>query len=420
MEDPSLRPVRLAVLFDQHIHEGGGYQQALNAALVVQGLSPDLVEPVFFTTLPDNVPTLNRYGIPAQSLRFSRLREISMMARRQITHPAWMILVKRLLGANTFETFFTRQGFDLLYFLAPTALAANLEHLNYIIPVWDFCHRDDPEFPEVRLDWEFEVRERFYHRILPKATAVLVDAESSRGHACGRYGLDPERVHVMPFAPAPGTRISEDDYQAGFIDIGRKYALSVPYVFYPAQFWAHKNHVYLLQGLKRLADRFGHRIGAIFAGGDKGNLAYVKEMTSRLGLTETIRFAGFVPDQEMPYLYRQSVALVMPSYFGPTNLPPLEAFALGVPVLYPDKAGLREQAVSAALLMNLQDPDSLARHLNDLLTQPELRRRLVMDGHSRLIELDACDRPKVLDGILRDFQARCATWRSLADMRRLN
>jgi glycosyltransferase involved in cell wall biosynthesis len=113
----------------------------------------------------------------------------------------------------------------------------------------------------------------------------------------------------------------------------------------------------------------------------------------------------------MPYLYRQSLALVMPSYFGPTNLPPLEAFALGVPVLYPDKAGLREQVGAAALLMDLRDPDSLATHLNDLLSQPELRHRLVTDGHNRLIELDALDRIKILERILRDFHARRATWR---------
>ena len=102
----------------------------------------------------------------------------------------------------------------------------------------------------------------------------------------------------------------------------------------------------------------------------------------------------------------------MPSYFGPTNLPPLEAFALGVPVLYPDKAGLREQVGTAALLMDLQDPDSLATHLNDLLTQPALRQLLVTAGRNRLLELDAIDRKKILERILRDFQARCATWRT--------
>lgn len=407
-----MRPVRLGVLFDQHIHEGGGYQQALNAALVVKGIDPKLVEPVFFTTLPDTVPTLASFGIEARPLRFSLPQRLIRQARRAISHPSWMILVKRWLGENAFEAFFTRQGIDLLYFLSPTVLAVELERLNYIATIWDFCHRDDPEFPEVRLDWEFEVRERFYRRVLPKAAAVLVDAESSRVHACRRYGLDPERVQVMPFAPAPGTRIAKDEYEAGFIDIGRKYALSVPYVFYPAQFWAHKNHVYLLRGLQRLAERFGQRVGAIFAGGDKGNLALVKVMAERLGLIERIRFAGFVPNDEMPYLYRQSVALVMPSYFGPTNLPPLEAFALGVPVLYPDKAGLREQVGTAALLMDLQDPDSLATHLNDLLTQPALRHLLVTAGRNRLLELDAIDRKKILERILRDFQARCATWRT--------
>ncbi len=265
-----MRLVRLGVLFDQQIHEGGGYQQALTAALTVKEINPALAEPVFFTPLPDTVPTLASFGIDAQPLRFSLPQRLIRLARRAISHPSWMILIKRWLGENAFEAFFTRQGIDLLYFLSPTGLAVELERLNYIATIWDFCHRDDPEFPEVRLDWEFEVRERFYHRVLPKATAVLVDAESSRIQACQRYGLDPERVQVMPFAPAPGTRITEDDYEAGFIDIGRNYALSDPYVFYPAQFWAHKNHVYLLRGLQRLAERFGQRVGAIFAGGDKG------------------------------------------------------------------------------------------------------------------------------------------------------
>ena len=406
-----MRPVKLGVLLDQQIHEGGGYQQALNAAQVVRGLNPELVEPVFFTTFRDNVAALSRLGIPAQYLGFSLFGQAVLKARRLLSHPAWLILVKRLLGENAFERVFTRQEIDLVYFLSPSGRAADLEQLNYITTIWDFCHRDDPEFPEVRRDWEFEIRERLYRRILPKATAVLVDAEISRSHACHRYGLDPERVLVMPFAPAPGTRIDAATYQAAYIDIGQKYALPVPYVFYPAQFWAHKNHVYLLQGLKRFAERFGHPIGAIFAGGDKGNLSRVKELVATLGLSDRIRFAGFVPNEEMPYLYRQSLALVMPSYFGPTNLPPLEAFSLGVPVLYPDKAGLGEQVGSAALLMDLQDPNSLATHLHHLITQPSLRAELVAAGHRLLNRIDGIDRTMILEKILRDFQHRCATWR---------
>ena len=79
-------------------------------------------------------------------------------------------------------------------------------------------------------------------------------------------------------------------------------------------------------------------------------MSYVRSHAARLSLEERIKFIGFVGNEEIPELYRQSIALVMPSYFGPTNLPPLEAFQLGVPVLYPDKAGLRDQVGNAALL----------------------------------------------------------------------
>jgi glycosyltransferase involved in cell wall biosynthesis len=189
-----------------------------------------------------------------------------------------------------------------------------------------------------------------------------------------------------------------------------KYNLDMPYVFYPAQFWAHKNHVYLLEGLRILEELYGICIGAIFSGGDQGNLAYVHSYARRLNLEDRVRFIGFVDNEEIPELYRQSVALVMPSYFGPTNLPPLEAFELGVPVLYSDKVGLRDQVGDAALLMDLKDPASLANHLKNLIDDPQLRMRLIVAGNERLKFFDSMDRIGVLTRVLEDFRWRRLTW----------
>ena len=79
-------------------------------------------------------------------------------------------------------------------------------------------------------------------------------------------------------------------------------------------------------------------------------------MTKKYNLEDQVRFTGFVSNEEINYLYSQSLALVMPTYFGPTNIPPLEAFKLNVPVLYSDLPGLRDQVNDAALLLNLNDP----------------------------------------------------------------
>ena len=214
----------------------------------------------------------------------------------------------------------------------------------------------------------------------------------------------------MPFSPAFGTTINEFAHQNKTFDVRLKYNLNCQYIFYPAQFWSHKNHIYLLEGLKFLKEKYGQDVGVIFSGGEKGNLKYIMQQVERSGLSDRVRFAGFVPNEEIPYLYRQSLALVMPTYFGPTNLPPLEAFCLGVPVLYPDRPGLREQVGNAALLMDLDHPSSMAAHLDTLITNPIVRDNLVTMGYRKLAELTDERRVDTLINIFKRYQSIRTCW----------
>jgi glycosyltransferase involved in cell wall biosynthesis len=100
----------------------------------------------------------------------------------------------------------------------------------------------------------------------------------------------------------------------------------------------------------------------------------------------------------------------MPSYFGPTNLPPLEAFHLGVPVLYSDKQGLRDQVGEAALLMDLKDPNSMALHLKNLIEKKQLREQLIKSGYERLKYFESYDRVEILKSIIQDFRWRRFCW----------
>ena len=92
--------------------------------------------------------------------------------------------------------------------------------------------------------------------------------------------------------------------------------------------------------------------------------SFIEDHTKIMNLEDRVRFAGFVSDKELVSLYLQSVALVMPTYFGPTNIPPLEAFKLKVPVIYSDLLGSKEQAGKAALYLVLNDPQSLVLNLD--------------------------------------------------------
>jgi glycosyltransferase involved in cell wall biosynthesis len=307
------------------------------------------------------------------------------------------------------EAILLKRKIDLVYFLSPSSWALDFEELNYITTVWDLSHRDDMEFPEVRAYRNFEARELCYRGTLPKAVGVVVDSDLGKKNVIHRYGLDENRVHIIPFSPPPQFNdvIKERSEK---IDIRKTYSSDLPYVYYPAQFWAHKNHIYLLEGLKRLEQKHGIILAAIFSGSDWGNLEHVKQYAMKLGIADRVKFLGFVENELVVQLYKQSVALVMPTYFGPTNLPPLEAFKIGVPVLYSDKSGMREQVADAALLMDLNNPDNMAQSLADLITNKKLSKRLVSNGKKVLQNLNHTDRATVLALIIKDFKCRRKCW----------
>jgi glycosyltransferase involved in cell wall biosynthesis len=405
-----MRALNLAVFFEHELKAGGNYQQSLNNLLLINKLTSEKIKVTFVTTRKKNIKTLRKFGIQSIFYSPNKFSFFWMKVRQNLPLILYQIL-RNFEEKNHLERYLGRQKIDLVYFTSQSKLATYLESLNYIFTLFDLCHRDHPEFPEVSSYRVFEQRELAFQKNLARAVAVFVDSELGKNNAVLRYGLDYKRVHVLPFGPSSAVAVTDKAYQKCFIDIKKKYDLDCDYVFYPAQFWAHKNHVYILQGLKILEQDENIIIGAIFAGGDQGNLDYIKKLVINFGLQKRIRFAGFVKNEEMPYLYKQSLALVMPSYFGPTNLPPLEAFSLGVPVLYSDFPGFREQVGDAALLIDLLDPKNLALQLKRLLQDLGLRNNLIRKGQNRLHEITSdADRLNILNKVLQDYQVRRFCW----------
>jgi glycosyltransferase involved in cell wall biosynthesis len=138
----------------------------------------------------------------------------------------------------------------------------------------------------------------------------------------------------------------------------------------------------LLAALASLRER-GITERLVLCGSDRGGRDKINAAIRTLGLSDQISIIGFVESAELGALYRGAAALVMPSYFGPTNLPPLEAWAVGTPVIYPE--AFKAQAGDAAILFDYDDPRSLADAIVTLRTDGT-RERLRAAGHLRLAQ----------------------------------
>jgi glycosyltransferase involved in cell wall biosynthesis len=395
--------MKIGIVFDGDLYVGGGFQYQKAILNLVKDLKYKY-EFVVFTFSPENEKYLRSIGFKTITLKHKILDKIKRFILRL---DSFSFLLTKINLICNFEKQLEKEGIDLVYFLQPSSLALDLVKHNYIITVWDLCHRDYPEFPEVSFNKEFERREILYTKALKKAVAIITDSETGKQNIIRRYVIDQDRVYTLPFLP------SVNVYNENNIDVKEKYRINTEYyIYYPAQFWAHKNHVYIIDAIAILKNK-GIYLTAMFSGSDKGNLKYVLEYAKRMNVSDLVKYIGFAPEDEIYSLYKNALAIVMPTYFGPTNIPPLEAFEIGVPVIYPDLPGLKEQVGDAALLVDLNNPNTLAYHLENLIKSEELRQELIKKGRDRLNEIKIIDRISVLEKIFSNYKLKLKCWKNI-------
>lgn len=240
--------------------------------------------------------------------------------------------------------------------------------------VHDLMHRYERRFPEIGHPLEVRRRDYHYAQTCRWAKGVLVDSAVGKTQLCESYRVDPDDVHVLPFiAPkymhAPGP-------PPGFEE---RYRLPERFIFYPAQFWEHKNHKGLIRAVHHLRDQLPD-LKLVLVGSKKNGFGSTARLVQELDLEAMVTFLGYVPEADMPELYRRARAMVMPTFCGPTNIPPLEAFATGCPVALSGVYGMPEQVGDSALLFDPNSLASMAGAIHQLWTDDRLARELAEKG----------------------------------------
>lgn len=283
---------------------------------------------------------------------------------------------------------------EIMWFLQPRHPVVDIP---FVTTVWDLAHRMMPMFPEVRsTGWTWEGREAFYSQTLPRAAYVISGTAEGKRQIHDFYKIPQSLTKVFPL-PTPSFALRSASEPTGDPPTPR------PFLFYPAQFWPHKNHVLILHALKRLHERQKDKLVVVFAGSDKGNLQFVERKAAELGLQDCAIFPGFVSREELISYYCHALALVFPTFFGPDNLPPLEAFALGCPVIASDIPGAREQLGDAALLVDPTDDEAWVQAIIRVMTDQATRKDLILKGSARARQWSSNDYAYAIDDLISQF-----------------
>ena len=253
-------------------------------------------------------------------------------------------LINKLLNPNI--NLIKKLNCDFWLYPYPDLLSYQMG-FRYIAPIHDLMHIYEKGFPEMSSFLRSKIRDKRFQNICDNADAILVDSNVGKKHLIDSYIVESEKVFILPFVPPDYIRNKVERNSAIINDLN----LPKKYLFYPAKFWEHKNHINLLRALKLALDRFPD-IHFVFTGNKKFNYKKIINEIEILNLGTSVTILGEINLNLMPDVYKNSSGLFMPTFGGPTNIPPLEAIMCDCPPAVSKIYGMPEQLKRASIFFN--------------------------------------------------------------------
>jgi glycogen synthase len=225
-----------------------------------------------------------------------------------------------------------------------------------------------------------------------RAERVITCSHYMREHVCDIYDLDEVQVSVIPNGIDPMDLQPVDDLETlrgRFAAPGEKLVVLVGRLVY------EKGFQLALEALEPII-RGGDVPGGVrfLVAGSGTHEQELKKQAAELGLLEHGTFLGWIGDDVLHSLYRIADLCVVPSLYEPFGLVALEAMASGCPCIVADTGGLREVVPAGervGLRFNGGDAEHLGVMIERLLTDTELRDRLVLEAGEHVLRFDWAD-----------------------------
>ncbi len=247
-----------------------------------------------------------------------------------------------------------------------------------VLTFHDMQQEYSPEFFSAR---ELRWRRHTYRSSAEEATRIIAISEFTKQCLTDRYQISPDKIDVIYEGYGPEYRIMED--REALNGIRKKYELFRPFLYYPAASWPHKNHRTLLAALRILCDRRGFDGELVLTGiAMQAHGDMLKEI-QRLGLSDRVKVLGYLPYDELPFLYNLARVMVFPSLFEGFGIPLVEAMACGCPVVCSGTTSIPEVVGDAGATFDPLSAENMAEAINAVWQSDSRREDMRARGRRR-------------------------------------
>ncbi|MGB7600546.1 MAG: glycosyltransferase family 1 protein [Candidatus Sulfotelmatobacter sp.] len=245
-------------------------------------------------------------------------------------------------------------GSDVLYTPTPVLCCFNNRRPT-VLSMHDIQHVHHPEF----FSWPARLsRSVTYGLSAQHASYLQANSRYTKKDLLRHFrALSPQQVEVIP------SGVVADKFAAAAAEDALTGLGGIPdrFLFFPAQFWPHKNHLTLLQALKQIETKHGVKIPLVLTGEKFSAAPPVFQFIAEQSMAY-VRHLGKVTFQQMVALYQKAAFMITATLHESSSLPILEAAAAGVPIIASRIPPIEE--LGQVLQLNLFDPldvEALAR-----------------------------------------------------------
>jgi glycosyltransferase involved in cell wall biosynthesis len=292
-------------------------------------------------------------------------------------------LFRRLLWEKFYLPRYARRDrCDVLISLYQSATIIKYTDMRHIMMVHDVIPHIFPEYLDnlrKKIYWE-QVEKGIY-----ASQHIIAVSEHTKLDLVTRLNVRSQRVSVIPIAADP---IFSHNISINEIDrVMKKYGITDgEYIYSGGGLELRKDVDRTLRAYKMLCEHREDAPPLVISGKLMPELAPliidVEQIVYDLGLVDRVKIIGFVPQQDLPALYKGACFFVFPSLYEGFGLPILEAMNMGTPVLTAHDSSLGEVGADAVLYVEHDDTD-LCSKMEMLLDDAALRRDLSAKGVER-------------------------------------
>ena len=203
------------------------------------------------------------------------------------------------------------------------------------------------------------------HYSVKNAASIFTISEFSKHAIIEAYHIPPDRVIVT----YPGFSMDAPILNQ---EIHKKYKCSSSYILSVGTIQPRKNYTLLIEAFAKYCKKTQNTKTDLVIVGKKGWL-YDQILTSpkKFGIEDRVKFLSFVPDSDLPSLYKNALCFCLPSLYEGFGLPVLEAMAAGCPVVVSNSSSLPEIAGKAGIYVDPQDVDSVVKGIDTAVKEKD-------------------------------------------------